>query len=1163
MIMRKKGIFGAAILIFLFLSSGILLAKDIFVPLDYPSIQAGMDAAGEGDVVKVAQGTYAENIVMRQGVSLSGGYAPDFSGRDISLYTSVIDGGGKGPVVMFDHLAAGSIDGFRIVNGRADRGGGIFCVDSVSIIITNNDITGNKAFLGGGICGARAELEITNNIITHNSAEGKDPTPLMGGGIYCSLSNPIIKNNTISGNTSGGAGGGIALERTKATATVSNNIIKDNKAIREGGGIGIYTSRADIENNLISGNTGNVGGGVVSFKANPILRNNIIAGNSAPRGGGAIYDSKSSVRIVNSTLVRNSSDAGALYLENSSPDIMNSVFWENGDDLVMDFFSVPHITYSDINHPDFVGREGNIFLDPLFVALEAGNYRLIVDSPGVNAGDPSAELNDPDGTRNDMGAFGGPGAGAWAGDIPMIPVALSNSGWEDLGLYGGQILSVAIDPRDSEKFFAGSYMGDGLFVTNNNGTSWQTVEGFRNHNCKEVAISASDSNSVWVAFHTYIARSKDGGLSWSKKALPGQRYANSVAIDPVDNNTVYVGTGQRADGKGPTGTVLKTTDNGRTWQSTKMAAKQTVTRLAISRSDPRVLWAITGFNEPGVVFKSNNFGIDWQQIDIGRADSYLTGMVIHPLDRNIVFIAGSFGVIKTIDGGRSWKGCIEKNCTALTLDPNHPDLVYASIHDEESGLNLLYQSEDGGRTWQQHPLGNIYFYSLVVDPQHSDILLGGDHAAGVFKSFDNGATWQAINEKIRANIVYDSAFAPNSRDVLFVGTIGGLFRHDQDGNWTKLYPDPVSAVVMDLKNNNTIYAGVTGGLIKSTDNGLTWQKAKGFPSASPALFRGQDIAMDPEDQQILYVGIAYFNGKRGEVYKSTDSGQNFTRKKVFGVPVRALAVDPADSRIVYAGTSAFYASSGRVPTSGALFKSSDGGDRWTRLPLTEVEVNSIEIDPADSHVLYVGSGDSGGGNVGLYKSEDCGLTWDKKWFASSAVTDIRIENIIIDDPDPQGQVSTTIVYAATFQNGIFQSIDAGENWINLGLSDCKIFDISYYASYPSSAMEDASLTAGGTQQLVAGTNSSTSVFYGSQIYGFIIDQSSGKPVHNSAISVLLDGTYEDRIGTAFWTGAYHVLFPPEGHSILKCTAPNYHDYNLEINVDPYDIIKLNILLQKR
>ena len=135
--------------LFLLISTGNLLAAEILVPTDHSTIQDAINAARKGDVVMVATGTYPENIVMKEGVLLKGGYSSDFSARDISLYVTVIDGGQNGPAVLFENISTASIDGFTVTNGYFRDGGGIIC-DYADPTISNNTITGNKATRWGG-----------------------------------------------------------------------------------------------------------------------------------------------------------------------------------------------------------------------------------------------------------------------------------------------------------------------------------------------------------------------------------------------------------------------------------------------------------------------------------------------------------------------------------------------------------------------------------------------------------------------------------------------------------------------------------------------------------------------------------------------------------------------------------------------------------------------------------------------------------------------------------------------------------------------------------------------------------------------------------------------------------------------------------------------------
>lgn len=202
----------------------------IYVPDDHPTIQGAIDAAAAGDTIIVRPGTYAENIndSYDRPVTLKSELGPEYT---------VIDGNRSGSVVIFDSdKSQGSvIEGFTIRNGsgRFDAsyggacGGGIYCTEFSTPVITGNVVIGNAAQCGGGVfCGTQSSAKMTNNIVTMNTADH-------GGGIACYYASPAIKitNNTVALNSASLAGGGIFLKFLDLpNLKITNTIVWDNYA---------------------------------------------------------------------------------------------------------------------------------------------------------------------------------------------------------------------------------------------------------------------------------------------------------------------------------------------------------------------------------------------------------------------------------------------------------------------------------------------------------------------------------------------------------------------------------------------------------------------------------------------------------------------------------------------------------------------------------------------------------------------------------------------------------------------------------------------------------------------------------------------------------------------------------------------------------------------
>ena len=223
-------------------------------------------------------------------------------------------------------------------------------------------------------------------------------------------------------------GGGIVIDAPNNHVLILNNIITNNKLISsvlnsEGGaGIFCYNSKDriiiaenEISNNQVlktSGGYTGYGGGICLKEANVQIRNNLIKNNRANYGGGISVDefsSSDSPDFINNTIVKNEASykGGGLYVNSYgvAPKMINSILWGNTATTDPQLNSRVFTEFSNIEG-GFSGL-GNIDLDPLFVDTVACCLRT--KSPCVDAGNPDIKYNDSDGSRNDMGCYGGNG----------------------------------------------------------------------------------------------------------------------------------------------------------------------------------------------------------------------------------------------------------------------------------------------------------------------------------------------------------------------------------------------------------------------------------------------------------------------------------------------------------------------------------------------------------------------------------------------------------------------------------------------------------------------------------------------------------------------------------------------------------------------------------
>jgi hypothetical protein len=406
-ILRKHS-FGDGLLVLFVLGlifTGIVEAATIRVPVDAPTIQAGIIAASNGDTVLVAPGTYSENI--------------SFGGKAITVTSQ------EGPEVTI-------INANHLPDSAVTFAGG----EGLSSILSGFTITKARTSFGGGIVIRGASPTIVNNIISHNQA-------CFGPGILMLQSGALIHGNDISGNSvefcGNGNGGGILVFDANGAQITGNRIFSNSSVFANSWGGGILVTGAStvtIRDNFISGNSASFGGGIFVDANNLSVQidQNVIVGNMAS-GGAGIAGWMTAARLVNNTIVNNGEfHASSLFLDGlSNALIANNIVVAEQNRFSIDcltpinpdgfkhnnLFNQQGFSYG-ATCGDQTGVNGNISVDPVFLNPLASDFQLRLDSPLIDAGtnaisglpgddfDGSPRISDGDSNGVaviDMGAF--------------------------------------------------------------------------------------------------------------------------------------------------------------------------------------------------------------------------------------------------------------------------------------------------------------------------------------------------------------------------------------------------------------------------------------------------------------------------------------------------------------------------------------------------------------------------------------------------------------------------------------------------------------------------------------------------------------------------------------------------------------------------------------
>ena len=511
-----------------------------------------------------------------------------------------------------------------------------------------------------------------------------------------------------------------------------------------------------------------------------------------------------------------------------------------------------------------------------------------------------------------------------------------------------------------------------------------------------------------------IWKSINAGTNWIPLSdyLP-QIGVSGIAIDPNNTNTIYISTGDCNANDSYSVGVMKSTDGGNTWNTTGLSFTTTDKSsgdIVINPNDSNMLWVATSDG----IYKTSNAGTTWA---ITQAGDFSQGRIRLKIgDSNTIFAVSNNRFYRSTNAGTTFSIVspgLPFNSNRLLLDVTaaNPNTLYILSTNGANGMQGIYKSVNGGTNWTKTSGTNDYF--------------GG-----------STQSW------------YDLAFAvsPTNESELYIGCLdiwkstNGGTSATQINNWNVYNPSFTHADIHYLRfYNNKLYCGSDGGIYVSDNNGASFSDKTGEAQISQAykiavakqtaskvviglqdnggysydnnLWRGyhggdgMDCAINPINNN-LYYGFLYYGQT---MFISNNSGLATTSTVAGPAGQQGNWVTPMmmnKDGILYAGFTNLY----RLTPTGWVQQNTGIS------PFGGTNLDVIGTDPNNANNIFVSNG------INLYKSTNAGVTFALSFSAPTSITSIDFHSS-----------DSSIVYITTEGiNGVaMKSTNAGTSFVTI------------------------------------------------------------------------------------------------------------------------------------
>lgn len=634
--------------------------------------------------------------------------------------------------------------------------------------------------------------------------------------------------------------------------------------------------------------------------------------------------------------------------------------------------------------------------------------------------------------------FGSTGGGIWKTEDAGIT-------WKNISdgqIKTGSVGIISVSESDPNVLYVGmgehavrgvmTSHGDGLYKSTDAGKTWKNIGLENTKHISAVRIHPNNPDIVFVgaqgALHgpnedRGIYKTIDGGKTWQKVLyVDANTGCADLSLDMTNPRILYASMWEhrrfpwKVESGGAGCAIYKSEDGGETWKKLTEGLPKEFGKSAVSvsRANPSRVYAnIEAEGDKAGVYRSDDAGKTWtqsskQRITIARAWYYIE-IFADPLNADLVYIMNA-PFLKSTDGGRSFAPIPVPHGDNHDLWIN-PENNKNMINANDGGANISF---NGGKSWStQQNQPTAQFYRVITDKKFPYYVYGGQQdnssLAVASRTTGPGIGWQdwftgpgcesayiAFDDPKDPKVLYGGCYQGNidvldlntgiSKDVMAYPNIGlGVKPSTQKYrfNWN-------APIVTSPFSIGTIYHGANV-VLKSTDNGLTWQEISG------------DLTRNDKSKQSDGGGPYTVEGAGGEVYNT----------------LQYIAVSPHSQGVLWTGSDC-----------GLVHITQDDGKSWqnvTPKDLGECLINSIEVSPHDAATAIVVATKYRFNDFTpfIFITKDFGQTWTK---ISDGIEANDFARVVREDPKRKG-----LLYCGT-ELGFYISYNYGQNWNKLQLN---------------------------------------------------------------------------------------------------------------------------------